>query len=82
MELEDLDVRDVAKSYLDLEFCVGTIGKEQIDEFRRNCLEFYVTASNKIRNRLRFDEEFLSCVSTFREKFAFHTEREKSFRRV
>ena len=68
--------------YLDLEFYVEIIGNEHIYEFRRNCLEFYVTASNEIRNRLPFNEEFVSCVSTFRLQFALYSEMEKSFPRV
>ena len=43
MALEFINITDEAKAYLDLEFLVGPIGKEQVDEFRRNCLEFYVT---------------------------------------
>ena len=68
--LQDINVRNEAKAYLGLEFSVGTIGKEHIDGFCCNCLEFYVTASHEIRNRLPFDEEFWSCVSTFRVQLA------------
>ena len=80
--LEFINVGDEAKAYLDLEFLVGTIGKEQVDEFRRNCLQFYVTASTEIRNRLPFDDRFLSCVSIFRSQTALYADREKTFPRV
>ena len=54
--LEAINVGKEAQAYLDLEFSVGTIGQEQVNEFRRNCLQFYITASNEIRKRLPFDD--------------------------
>ena len=39
--LEAINVGKEAQAYVDLELSVGTIGQVQVDEFRRNCLQFY-----------------------------------------
>ena len=56
--------------------------REEVDEFLRNCLQFYVTASEEIRNRLPFDHIFLSCVAFFRPQIAFYAKRSETFPRV
>ena len=42
--LEDIDVGVEAKVFLNQEVADNKIGKEQFNEFLRNCLEFYITA--------------------------------------
>ena len=71
-----------AKVFLNQEVADNKIGKEQVNEFLRNCLEFYITASNEIRNRLPFDELFLSCISVFRPQVEFYADRKETFARV
>ena len=80
--LENINVGREAQVYLNLELSVGTIGQEQVDEFRRNRLQFYITASTRIRKRLPFDDLFLSCVSLFRPQSALYTDRKDAFPRV
>ena len=56
--------------------------REEVDKFLRNCLKFYITASEEIHNRLPFDDIFLSCVAVFRPQVAFYSKRSETFPRV
>ena len=80
--LEDIDIGFEAKAFLNQQVGDNKIGKEQINEFFRNYLKFYITASNEIRNRLPFDDLFLSYVFVFRPQVAFYADRKETFARV
>lgn len=80
--LTDLDVGIETRKYLEQQIAVQNLSDEQVDTFYRNCLKFYIVASNQIRERLPFDDLFLSCVACFRPQTAFHADRETSFPRI
>jgi len=70
LPLEEIDFGFECKEYLQEQLNQEICSKMEVDLIRENCLQFYVKASEQIRNRLPIDDSFLYNVAVFGSKTA------------
>lgn len=68
LPLEEIDFGFKCKEYLQEQFNQEICCKIDVDLIRENCLQFYIKASEQIRNRLPIDDIFLHNVTVFDRK--------------
>jgi len=69
LPLEEIDFGFECKEYLQEQLNQEICSKMEVDLIRENCLQFYIKASEQIRNRLPIDS-FLYNVAVFENKTA------------
>jgi len=70
LPLEEIDFGFECKEYLQEQLNQEICSKMEVDLIRENCLQFYVKASEQIRNHLAIDDRFLYNVAVFGSKTA------------
>jgi len=70
LPLEEIDFGFECKEYLQEQLNQKICSKMKVDLLRENCLQFYVKASEQIRNHLPIDNRFLYNVAVFGSKTA------------
>ncbi|CAL1678305.1 unnamed protein product [Lasius platythorax] len=83
LPLEETDFGFECKEYLEEQINQKILSKIDVDLIRENYLQFYIKASEQIRDRLPIDDNFLYCVAVFNNKIAlFECDRESTVLKV
>ncbi|XP_014482782.1 PREDICTED: uncharacterized protein LOC106748603 [Dinoponera quadriceps] len=83
LSLEEIDFGVECNEYLQGQLNQGILSETDISLVREYCLQFYVKASEHIRNHLPVDDTFLQLVNVFASRSAlFDCDRNSTFRKV
>ncbi|XP_066592981.1 protein FAM200A-like [Prorops nasuta] len=79
MDIDDINVGTDCEEYLQDKLLEESLTKIQVDDIKKNCLQFLIKSAEEIRNRFPFNNEFFENLTIFDYKTAlFDSDRDSS----